>query len=82
MDFDRNYHSLGIFANLYRFFQSLSVGKAASLEQLSLARALEKEILSAKLTELLETFRTDELTMEEITEEVEAVRTMIYERNK
>ena len=36
--------------------------------------------LNNKLTELLEIFQTDELSLEEITEEVEIVRFQIYNR--
>jgi len=41
---------------------------------------LEKETLNYKLSELLECFKTDELSWETINEEVEAVRTEIYAR--
>jgi predicted DNA-binding protein YlxM (UPF0122 family) len=36
--------------------------------------------LNNELTELLEIFQTDELSLEEITEEVEIVRSQIYNR--
>jgi predicted DNA-binding protein YlxM (UPF0122 family) len=36
--------------------------------------------LNNELTELLEIFQTDELSLEEITEEVEIVRSQIYAR--
>ncbi|MFM7353431.1 MAG: type II toxin-antitoxin system VapB15 family antitoxin, partial [Microcystis aeruginosa] len=43
-----------------------------------LSKELEKETLNHKLTQLLETFKTDELSLETITEEVEEVRAKIY----
>ncbi|MBD1936903.1 hypothetical protein [Microcoleus sp. FACHB-68] len=49
-------------------------------EKLQLSQELEKETLNNKLTELLELFRTDELSLETIEQEVEAVRTEIYAR--
>ncbi|MGB3190457.1 MAG: hypothetical protein WBB43_13675 [Limnoraphis sp.] len=41
---------------------------------------LLKELLNSKLTHLLKAFKTDEISLEEITQEVEAVRTEIYEQ--
>lgn len=49
-------------------------------EKLQLSQELEKEVLNSKLTALLESFRTDELSLETITEEVEAVRSEIHAR--
>lgn len=46
-------------------------------QKLLLSKELEKETLNARLTELLETFQTDEISLETITEEVEAVRAEI-----
>jgi predicted DNA-binding protein YlxM (UPF0122 family) len=43
-------------------------------------KELEKETLNNKLTELLEIFQTDELSLEEITEEVEIVHSQIYNK--
>ena len=45
---------------------------------LNLNQELEKEILTSQLTQLLESFKTDELSFETITEEVEQVRAEIY----
>lgn len=49
-------------------------------EKLQLSQELEKEVLNSKLTVLLESFRTDELSLETITQEVEAVRSEIHAR--
>lgn len=43
-------------------------------EKIRLSQALEKDLREQKLTSLLQAFRTDALSLEEITEEVEAVR--------
>jgi hypothetical protein len=47
-------------------------------DKIKLSKELEKETLNQKLTQLLETFKTDELSLETITEEVEEVRAKIY----
>ena len=61
------------------FDQILSLVKQLSnSEKLLLIKELEKETLNKKLSELLEIFQTDELSLEEITEEVEIVRSQIY----
>ncbi|MBS9391336.1 MAG: hypothetical protein HEP80_21940 [Dolichospermum sp. UKL201] len=63
------------------FDQILSLVKQLSnSEKLLLSKELEKETLNNELTELLEIFQTDELSLEEITEEVEIVRSQIYAR--
>ena len=49
-------------------------------EKLQLSQELEKEVLNSKLTVLLESFRTDELSLETIAQEVEAVRSEIHAR--
>ena len=49
-------------------------------EKLQLSQELEKEVLNSKLTALLESFRTDELSLETIAQEVEAVRSEIHAR--
>ena len=43
-------------------------------EKIRLSQALEKDLREQKLTSLLQAFRTDALSLEEITKEVEAVR--------
>ena len=63
------------------FDQILSLVKQLSnSEKLLLSKELEKETLNNKLTALLEIFQTDELSLEEIIEEVEIVRSQIYAR--
>ncbi|MDJ1177113.1 hypothetical protein PMG25_23760 [Roseofilum sp. BLCC_M114] len=47
-------------------------------EKLQLSQALARELLDSKLTTLLESFKTDELSLDTITQEVEAVRSEIY----
>lgn len=49
-------------------------------QKLQLSQELEKEVLNSKLTVLLESFKTDELSLETIGQEVEAVRAEIYAR--
>ncbi|WP_204106771.1 MULTISPECIES: hypothetical protein [Spirulina sp. CCY15215] len=49
-------------------------------EKLQLSQELEKEVLDSKLTAILESLKTDELSLETISEEVEAVRSEIYAR--
>ncbi|MEA5577413.1 type II toxin-antitoxin system VapB15 family antitoxin [Anabaena sp. UHCC 0451] len=65
------------------FEQILTLVKQLSdSEKLLLSKELEKETLNQKLTELLEIFQTDELSLEEINQEVEIVRAEIHEREK
>jgi hypothetical protein len=73
--------------NIYQlpltFEQILTLVKQLSdSEKLLLSKELEKETLNKKLTQLLEVFQTDELSLEEITEEVEIVRSQIYARKQ
>jgi hypothetical protein len=49
-------------------------------DKIRLSKELEKDTLDQTLTQLLETFKTDELSHLTITEEVENVRTEIYEK--
>ena len=51
-------------------------------DKLRLSEELSKETANNKLTELLEIFKTDELDIETINEEVEAVRTELYDKSK
>jgi predicted DNA-binding protein YlxM (UPF0122 family) len=63
------------------FEQILTLVKQLSnSEKLLLSKELEKETLNNELTELLEIFQTDELSLEEITEEVEIVHSQIYNK--
>ncbi|RED94611.1 hypothetical protein C7460_1206 [Marinoscillum furvescens DSM 4134] len=49
-------------------------------QKIKISQELERETISSKLTELLTAFRTDKLTMDEITEEVEEVRQDLYDK--
>ncbi len=51
-------------------------------DKLRLSKELTKDTIDRKLTGLLESFKTDELELETINEEVEAVRTNIYEQSE
>ena len=51
-------------------------------DKLRLSKELEKGTRNHKLTELLETFQTDELNLDTINQEVETVRAEIYARPK
>jgi len=63
------------------FEQVLALVKQLSYsEKLRLSQELEKEVVNSKLTTILDSFKTDELSLETITEEVEAVRSEIHAR--
>ncbi|MFY0690058.1 MAG: hypothetical protein JXQ90_22995 [Cyclobacteriaceae bacterium] len=49
-------------------------------QKIKISRELEKETIGSKLTELLTAFRSDKLTMNEITAEVEQVRQDLYDK--
>ncbi|MBN3951075.1 MAG: hypothetical protein HWQ38_33220 [Nostoc sp. NMS7] len=71
--------------NIYQlpltFEQIITLVKQLSdSEKLLLSKELEKETLNKKLTQLIEVFQTDELSLEQITQEVELVRSQIYAR--
>ncbi len=51
-------------------------------EKIKLTKELEKEVIETKLSELLQIFRTEELSLETINEEVEIVRQQIYDSKK
>lgn len=51
-------------------------------QKIILAKELEKEAIDNKLSQLLQTFETNELSEECIDKEVEAVRQEIYEQRK
>jgi hypothetical protein len=51
-------------------------------EKIKLTKELEKEGIETKLSGLLKTFRTKELTIDIINEEVEIVRQQLYESKK
>jgi predicted DNA-binding protein YlxM (UPF0122 family) len=65
------------------FEQVLSVVKQLPKEQqIQLTEELEKEVIGDKLTRLLKSFRTNDLSLETINEEAELVRQEIYDREK
>jgi hypothetical protein len=65
------------------FDQILSMIRQLPLQQkIKLTKELEKEAIDSKLSRLLKTFRTKELDMKTITEEVENVRQEIYDKQK
>lgn len=49
-------------------------------QKIKISQELEKETIGSKLTELLTAFRTDKLSIEEITAEVEQVRQDLYDK--
>ena len=51
-------------------------------EKIKLTKELEKEGIETKLSGLLKTFRTKELSIDIINEEVEIVRQKLYESKK
>lgn len=65
------------------FEQILSVVKQLPKEQqIRLTKELESEVVGNKLTRLLKSFRTNDLSLDTINEEVELVRQEIYDREK
>jgi len=65
------------------FDQILSLVKQLPKQQkIKLSKELEKEVIDAKLSMLLKTFKTDDLSLDTINQEVESVRQEIYERQK
>lgn len=51
-------------------------------QKIKLSKELEKEAIDTKLSKLLTTFRTEELSLDIIDEEVELVRQELYARSK
>ena len=51
-------------------------------EKIKLTKELEKEVIESKLSQLLQTFKTDELDITSIDDEVEKVRQELYEKRK
>lgn len=51
-------------------------------DKIKLSKELEKEGIESKLSELLKAFRTSDLSLKTIDEEVEIVRQQIYEGKK
>ena len=65
------------------FDQILSVIKQLPKQQkIKLSKELEKEVIDSKLSRLLKTFRTKELDLKTITQEVEIVRQDVYTKQK
>ncbi|GAA4415699.1 hypothetical protein GCM10023187_46420 [Nibrella viscosa] len=58
------------------------VRQLPTAQKIRLTRELEKEAIGTRLSQILQSFRTDELSQELIDEEVEAVRQELYERSK
>jgi len=51
-------------------------------EKIKLTKELEKDVINTKLSQLLKIFKTEDLDMNTITEEVEKVRQEIYDKQK
>ena len=49
-------------------------------QKIKISQELEKETIGSKLTELLKAFRTEKLSKDEITAEVEQVRQDLYDK--
>lgn len=65
------------------FDQILSMVRQLPRQQkIKLTKELEKEAIDTKLSRLLKTFRTKELDLKTISEEVESVRQEIYDKQK
>ena len=65
------------------FDQVLALVKQLPIkEKIKLTKELEKEGIETKLSGLLKTFRTRELSLDTINEEVEIVRQQLYESTK
>lgn len=63
------------------FSQILDLVRSLPGEQkIKISQELEKETIGSKLTELLTAFRTDKISMNEITAEVEQVRQDLYDK--
>ncbi|MEO8961192.1 MAG: hypothetical protein ABI325_04880 [Ginsengibacter sp.] len=65
------------------FDQILALVKQLPNQQkIKLTKVLEKEVIDSKLSKLLKTFKSKELSLKTINEEVEIVRQEIYEKQK
>ncbi len=65
------------------FDQILSMVRQLPMQQkIKLTKELEKEAIDSKLSRLLKTFRTKDLDLKTVTEEVESVRQEIYDKQK
>ena len=52
------------------------------LQKIKLSKELEKDVIDSKLTALLKTFKTQDLNLKLINNEVESVRQEIYNEQK
>jgi len=65
------------------FDQILSVVKQLPRQQkIKLSKELEKEAIDSRLSRLLKTFKTQDLDLKVINEEVESIRQQIYDKQK
>ncbi|WP_026473322.1 type II toxin-antitoxin system VapB15 family antitoxin [Alkaliflexus imshenetskii] len=65
------------------FEQILSLVRQLPKQQkVKLTKELEREVIDSKLSRLLKTFKTKDLDIKTIDEEVESVRQEIYEKQK
>jgi hypothetical protein len=65
------------------FDQILSVVRQLPRQQkIKLTKELEKEAIDSRLSRLLKTFKTQDLDLKIINEEVESVRQQIYDKQK
>ncbi len=65
------------------FEQILSiVNQLPKNEKLKLAKELEKDVIDAKLSRLMKSFKADDLDLDTITAEIEIVRQEIYDKQK
>lgn len=65
------------------FDQILSVVRQLPRQQkIKLTKELEKEAIESRLSRLLKTFKTQDLDLKVINEEVEIVRQQIYDKQK
>ena len=65
------------------FDQILSLVKQLPFkEKIKISKELEKEGIKTKLTSLLDTFKTNDLSLETINQEVEIVRQKNYDQKK
>jgi hypothetical protein len=65
------------------FDQILSVVKQLPRQQkIKLSKELEKEAIDSRLSRLLKKFKTQDLDLKVINEEVESIRQQIYDKQK
>lgn len=58
------------------------VRKLPTQQKIKLSKDLEKEGIASKLSEILKSFKTNDLSLDVINNEVEIVRQKAYERKK